>query len=564
MANSKKKTQFSFKAIYAFTGIFPVLLITVVLCFMSLQSMKSELYRGETEKLEAVAYGLAEYFAYDIRSNGGVDYEEYSDHVYVNSLTGMEIEQTLFEADTRFITSLKNADGSYNEGTQANLEIWKEVSAGNVYSEANVEIAGKKYFVAYVPVYSDDSQSSVWGMAFAGISMQNVNAILNATLIKFIVIAVVIAAIVCIILVFAGKNFSKTLARIVKDVGFFARGNIHHRNKITSVCKDFEQIAISLNELQTQLSGAITAIQATSDNLGESVKNVDELSGESAHGAGKIAGVVSELSATAQNMAESVQSANAEIITMGESIDNIARSASESTEKANALKTGNDEAIKNIESVLESNEHSVEAITQIDEQTRACTDAVESIRSAADVITDIASQTNLLALNASIEAARAGEAGKGFAVVAENIRTLAEQSNSSAQEIGASVSDVISKVQLCAKMAVDAKEMMQEQNELVRGVSDGMHKLGITVDDVVSEIRTVADEANALDEAKKVVLGNITELSAISEENAASAQEVSVNVENVSEGIEGTKDESGNMRKIAEDLTNQMSFFKNE
>lgn len=61
--------------------------------------------------------------------------------------------------------------------------------------------------------------------------------------------------------------------------------------------------------------------------------------------------------------------------------------------------------------------------------------AVDEINTLTESILSIASQTNLLALNAAIEAARAGEAGKGFAVVAEEIRTLAEESSVTANNI---------------------------------------------------------------------------------------------------------------------------------
>lgn len=553
--------KIKFKTLYLVTGILPMILIALIIGIYSTNLLKEKVSESEVEKLEASALSLAEYFKNDIREDGSVVYSDYEDHQYVNSLLDAGIEQTLFEKDVRLLTSLKNEDGSYNEGSKANENIWKIVSSGKNYTAENIEINGKKYFVFYSPIYADEKETEVWGMAFAGVSMDSVHAVTNKIVKSIMLIGFACIIVVMIILLATCPMLINDFIEIERRIEQLSSGDISEQQRKHSICSDFESVFASLFMLQQELGGAITAIKSTSLSLGEAVQIVDGLSGESADGAELITETINQLAQTAQSMAESVQMANESMIAIGNSITTISESASLATDRAEQMRLENQNAMMSMKNVYNSSEQSVDVIMQINEQTAACTEAVENIKHAAGMISDIASQTNLLALNASIEAARAGESGKGFAVVADSIRELAEQSDSSVREIQASVADVVSKVDICAQMAISAKTQMETQQKLVKEVALGMNNLSENVLNVTNDIISVSAEASALDEAKNSVLGNITDLSAISEENAASAEEVTATIDTIAEGISGTKDESRQMRTMAEDLSEKISYF---
>ena len=125
---------------------------------------------------------------------------------------------------------------------------------------------------------------------------------------------------------------------------------------------------------------------------------------------------------------------------------------------------------------------------------RRLTDASDHIRGVVEVIQQISDQTNLLALNAAIEAARAGDAGRGFAVVADEVRKLADQSRTSAGEIGAdiaelagSIGDVAQKIEQQTGKVEDISAMLKTIEEFseqtattalhTKGVADTLQKM---------------------------------------------------------------------------------------
>ncbi len=558
----KKQGGVSFVLMYLLTGIVPLLISSIIIGVYCMNIANEKVREGEVEKLEASAYQVAEYFAYDIVANGEVDYEEYADHEYIQSLQKMDIELTLFHNDIRFMSSLKNADGSYNEGTAANADIWATVKQGNTYTSQTVSIGGKNYFVFYVPIYGDEAKTYVWGMAFAGIPSADVEEMVQNTRTQVFIIVILAVLIFSAILAAVSLIVSKALKKVQANIVNLSEGDIHSASEVKSICKEFNEIGAAVCDLQEKLDTVVSQIQSTSNELGSSVRNVKDLSTNSSEGANQISEAANELSNTAQSMAESVQEANSAILSIGESIGSISEAAAQASDRAQVMKQENDSALEKIASVNESNVRSVSIISNIHEQVQLCTEAVTKIMTASSVIASIAGQTNLLALNASIEAARAGESGKGFAVVAENIRELAEQSNQSASEIDVSVQDVVAKVKACTQLADTAQNDILAQQALVENVSSSMQNLKSLVEEVVGDIDAVNSEAAQLDQAKNSVVMSITDLSAISEENAASAQEVTANVESIASGVAGTVDEAGIMDNMAIDLNNQMKFFK--
>lgn len=153
------------------------------------------------------------------------------------------------------------------------------------------------------------------------------------------------------------------------------------------------------------------------------------------------------------------------------------------------------------------------------------TSKVQKVGSFVDTIISISSQTNLLALNASIEAARAGEAGRGFSVVAEEIRQLSEDTKVASNNITSIIQELNADTRRANESIENAVHSVAKQNELIAETKDKFSQ----VSEVVGKLSHNIDEVKAcMGQTRKLsnsIYDNISQLSATSEEVAASSNE---------------------------------------
>ena len=254
------------------------------------------------------------------------------------------------------------------------------------------------------------------------------------------------------------------------------------------------------------------------------------------------------------------------------SIDHISGKNKELTMSAENMKVCN-HSVKEImgELIAISRKSGIE-IENVRKQTDLTNQSAQQIRTATEIIAGISNKTNLLALNASIEAARAGEHGKGFAVVAEEIRTLADQSRESTEQINKIVNDLIENSNISVAITEKVSEAFTKQDEKIQDTEEIFKSLNQEITHVGNAIGEIDSEVAGLGVHKNVIESSITSLSASAEENTNSAKMTIESVEefrhvvdecnHVTERIVRVSDELvGNIRKFSVESLREHGFF---
>ncbi|MGN0170741.1 MAG: methyl-accepting chemotaxis protein [Lachnospiraceae bacterium] len=369
------------------------------------------------------------------------------------------------------------------------------------------------------------------------------------------------AALVVFLTLFVSTSVQRSIKQFKGTLGQISDGKIMIKAK-TNNKNEFDTFGSSLNKMTDKLSevmgdavDCVTALNTSGSQLEDVSKDCESISEQ-------LELSISGIAQGATTQAMDVETSTTQISNLGDLMDGMNSDIRELDETAVNMKQASDGAVGILNALSDSNDHMTESIHRIAEQITKTNDSVKEIEEAISLISSIADQTNLLSLNASIEAARAGEAGRGFAVVASEIQQLADQSNSSANTVFRVISNLISDFKEILAIMEDVKGAAEQQNEKLMQTREQFETVnsGITQSrDKTAILRSAVNECNKVCTEVSQIMMN---LSAISEENAASTTEAASAMQNLNNTISTLLGESQKLLALSMQLGDGIKFFK--
>lgn len=321
-------------------------------------------------------------------------------------------------------------------------------------------------------------------------------------------------------------------------------------------------VASNVNAVLSDIRVLIDGFFSLSFSIVQASRKVGTTAQEASTAMDEISKTVDEIAKGASSQAQEAQEGVQIVEKLSEQINFVYQSYNDVMDETNKINKLNSVGIDSVSVLYKKSEENFNTSEKIFSVVEKLTNTTKDIGIFVESIENIAEQTNLLALNAAIEAARAGDAGKGFAVVAEEVRKLADQSRQSTEEITNLMQSIQEESQLAIKAMEVMKKVSQEQNAAVVETNRAFTDIANGIDSIVSKINKVSEAVGTMQRDRDVVMVAIENISSVSQETAASSEEVAATTEHQLKAIEDMKGASVALDGLVQELDAKLKKYK--
>ncbi|MDF2928941.1 HAMP domain-containing methyl-accepting chemotaxis protein [Anaerospora sp.] len=355
-----------------------------------------------------------------------------------------------------------------------------------------------------------------------------------------VIVNIIVILLSILIAYFVSRSISRPVREVAEAASQIANGDLTMQSISYQSEDEIGKLANSFNTMLLNLRMIIQQVSVSAEQVAASSEELTASAEQSALAATQVAGTITEVAQGTDQQRQSISDTLQIIDTMTAQVRQIAFNADSTTtvskQTAAAAQKGGEAieaAIKQMTTIDQTVAESSAVISALGERSKEIGQIVNTIAA-------IAGQTNLLALNAAIEAARAGEQGRGFAVVAEEVRKLAEQSQTATKQIASLIHEIQAEtnkaiiamnagtreVTTGTQVVNTAGRSFQDISALVGKMAGQIQDITASVQVVVASSAQIATSISEVGEVSRVTSGQTQTVSAATEEQSASMQEI--------------------------------------
>ena len=491
-----------------------------------LRQIQTDLYAGKSEKTEHVvqsAAGILKHF-HSLESAGSLSREEAQkqametvrglrydgqEYFWINDQTPVMLMHPMnAKLEGQNLSGFKDPDGKalFNEM----VAITRSQGAGQVdYRWPKPGATDPVPKISYVELFQP------WGWIIgSGVYVDDVQVEFRAQAVKAMSIGLLIALLLTGLVVLITRSIVQPLQAAVGAMASISSGegdltrtlDTHGRDELTALATYFNAFTAKLRHVIRQMLDSAGSLDQAARSLGDISSEAQRHSQQQAQQMELVATAVNEVTYGVQDVAKNAEHASSEMHTAEDQASQGQQNIEASLRQIDQLSGTIDKAVEVIQSLASES-------TQIG--------------SVLEVIRSIAEQTNLLALNAAIEAARAGEQGRGFAVVADEVRLLAQRTQTSTAEIQGMIERLQGNSEAAVKVINESSRASQLTVEQASQAGESLAQIAQSLRNLTGLNASIASATLQQSHVVEDINQNVTQTAALAHNTAEAAEQSS-------------------------------------
>ncbi len=509
--------------------LIPMVAVTMlfVLGLLMIQQVRTDLYKGKqvmTQNIVETAAGVLDYYQ-QLETSGSLSTAEaqkaamdqirllrygQNDYFWINDMNPTMLMHPMKpELEGQDLSKTKDPNGKelFNEM----VRVARLQGAGLVdYQWAKPGEKNPVPKISYVELFKP------WGWIIgSGIYVDDVEAEFQSYVVRFSGIGLAIASLMAMLVAILIRSITRPLRHSMQAMANIASGeadltrnlDVSGNDELTTLSRDFNTFIQKLRTVIAQLFETSGSLERSSTALGGLAGQAHQQSQQQSQQMELVATAVHEVTYAVQEVAKNAEHASNEVGDAEKQAGLGQRNIEASLQQIDQLSTTINEAVGVIQSLAEE---------------------TTKIGSVLEVIGSIADQTNLLALNAAIEAARAGEQGRGFAVVADEVRLLAQRTQTSTAEIHTMIERLQKNSGAAVTVIMESSRASQATIEQASQAGDSLAQIAQALRNLSALNASIASATLQQTHVVEDINQNVTQAAGFAQESTLAAEQSSV------------------------------------